>query len=200
MTAVPRSRAGLFGAVVAGLLWIDLSTKAWAFHSLGYEHRTSDWNWESSFLWGRLTVTFQTSFNRGALFGWGQGWTGWFAGLSLVAVAGILYWLFVRQAARSVPVTVCTALIAAGALGNLYDRMGWHGCTDAAGERIHAVRDFIDCTIPGLQWRRWGLPSLVAEYPWPIFNLADVFLVVGTMLLVVLGLGSDLGRDGSSQP
>lgn len=196
MTAVPRSRGMLFGAVVASLLWVDLATKSWAFQSLGYEHRVSDWSWEANFLWGRFSITFQTSFNRGALFGLGQGWTTWFAGLSLVAVAGILYWLFVRQEARSAAVTVCMALIAAGALGNLYDRLGWHGCTDLAGRRIHAVRDFIDCTIPGLRWRGWGLPERVAEYPWPIFNLADVFLVVGTAALVLLGLGRDAARPG----
>ncbi|MFN9371987.1 MAG: signal peptidase II [Planctomycetaceae bacterium] len=195
MNPVPRSRWVLFGAVVASLLWADLASKSWAFQSLGYEHRTSDWSWETNLLWGRFSITFQTSFNRGALFGLGQGWTSWFAGLSLVAVAGILYWLFVRQEARSAAVTVCMALIAAGALGNLYDRLGWHGCTDLAGRRIHAVRDFIDCTIPGLRWRARGLPELVAEYPWPIFNLADVFLVVGTTVLVLVGLWRD-----SAQP
>jgi signal peptidase II len=200
MTAVPRSRAGLFVTVVAVLLGIDLATKSWAFESLGYEHRASEWAWETDLLWGRLSITFQTSFNRGALFGWGAGWTNWFAGLSLIAVVGILYWLFVRQAARSVPVTGALSLIAAGALGNLYDRLGWHGCTDHAGERIRAVRDFIDCTVPGLQWRGWGLPSLVTEYPWPIFNLADVFLVLGTMTLVLLGLRSDLDQNDPSLP
>lgn len=191
MNPVPRSRVVLFGTVVGGLLWADLATKSWAFQSLGYEHRTSDWSWESHLLWGRFAITFQTSFNRGALFGLGQGWTSWFAALSLVALAGILYWLFVRHEARSVTVTLCMALIAAGALGNLYDRLGWHGCTDLSGRPIYAVRDFIDCTIPGWRWRAWGLPALVAEYPWPIFNLADVFLVVGTAALVLVGLWRD---------
>lgn len=204
MNPVPRSRGFLFGAVVSGLVWIDLATKSWAFDSLGYEHRTSEWSWQTSFLWGRFSIGFQTSFNRGALFGWGQGWTNWFAGLSLFAVAGIVYWLFVRHEARSAVVTVCLSLIAAGALGNLYDRLGWHGCTDLNGQRIYAVRDFIDCTIPGLRWRGWGLPSLVAEYPWPIFNLADVFLVLGTAMLVLVGLGSNgaatRGRERANVP
>jgi len=198
MNPVPRSRAILFGAVVAGLVWVDLASKSRAFDLLGYEHRSSDWSWQTNLLWGRFSIAFQTSFNRGALFGWGQGWTTWFAGLSLVAVAGILYWLFVRQEARSAGVTVCLSLIAAGALGNLYDRLGWHGCTDLAGRRVYAVRDFIDCTIPGLRWRGWGLPELVAEYSWPLFNLADVFLVVGTACLVLAGLGRDANPPGET--
>ena len=90
MNPVPRSRAILFGAVVAGLVWVDLASKSRAFDLLGYEHRSSDWSWQTNLLWGRFSIAFQTSFNRGALFGWGQGWTTWFAGLSLVAVAGIL--------------------------------------------------------------------------------------------------------------
>lgn len=191
MNSVPRSRVVLFGAVVVSLLGADLATKSWAFQSLGYEHRTSDWSWQTNLLWGRFSITFHTSFNRGALFGLGQGWTTWFAVLSVLAVAGILYWLFVKHEARSSAVTVWMSLIAAGALGNLYDRLGWHGCTDLAGRRILAVRDFIDCTIPGLRWRGWRPPELVAEYSWPIFNLADVFLVVGTAALVLLGLWGD---------
>lgn len=191
MTAVPRSRFVQFGVLVAGLLWGDLATKSWAFESLGYEHRSSDWAWSTPFLWGRLSLTFQTSFNRGALFGMGQGWTGFFAGLSLLALFGIVYWLFVRGEARSGWATFWMALIAAGALGNLYDRLGWHGCTDLDGKPVFAVRDFIDCTIPGLRWRGWTRPVFVPSFAWPIFNLADVWLVLGTAGLVVLGLGSE---------
>jgi signal peptidase II len=117
---------------------------------------------------------FHTSFNRGALWGIGQNLTMLFALLSLLAAFVILYWLFIRGAARSWMLTLCLAFIMAGTLGNLYDRLGWHGCTDAFGNRILGVRDFL--------LFRFG------TYNFPVFNLADVFLVSGAMCLIVQSL------------
>ena len=62
-------------------------------------------------LWGRFEIRLTTLFNEGALFGIGQGFSWLFAALSILAVAGIVYWLFVRGEARSWWLTVTLGLI-----------------------------------------------------------------------------------------
>jgi len=189
MKQVPPSRYWLFGSIAAsGLAW-DLITKSRVFRELGYPGRSSDWSYSTPFLWGKFSFRLTTWFNQGALFGIGQG-KGWlFASLSVLAVAGIIYWLFVRGEARSKWLTVTLGLILAGALGNLYDRMYLHGCVDSiSGEPIYGVRDFFQADIPFISWS-WPLTfRLIPEYHWPIFNFADVFLVTGAIMLTIYSL------------
>jgi signal peptidase II len=190
MADFPRSRYCWFGAISAGALAWDLASKSWVFSSLGYENRTSDWSWATPLLWGRFEIRLTTHFNQGALFGIGQG-LGWlFAVLSVVAAAAIVYWLFVRGEARSLWLTVALALVLAGALGNLYDRLHLHGCRKADGTPQRGVRDFIDCTIPWIGTAGWFRLQLVREKEWPIFNFADTYLVAGALALVSYSLFS----------
>jgi signal peptidase II len=123
------------------------------------------------YLNGWMTFRLFTSFNHGALWGMGQGLTWMFSTLSLVAIAGVLYWLFVHGAARSLWLTVSLALVMAGTLGNLYDRLGMHGYVDQQGVLIRAVRDFLFFTF--------------GKFHWPVFNFADSFLVTGAIILVL---------------
>ena len=119
---------------------------------------------------------FRTSLNEGALFGFGQGYSTAFAVVSVVAALFILYWLFVVGEARDRLLCIALGLVTAGILGNLYDRLGWHGLLwpdfqpGRAGQSILAVRDFIHFTV--------------GSFEWPTFNLADSFLVCGAALLV----------------
>jgi len=88
-------------------------------------------------------------------------------GAGLIAIGllalGVVGYLFARDPARPW-MWLATGLVAGGALGNLADRV-----------RADAVTDFID------------LP------PWPPFNLADVAITAGVIVLVVLYL-----RDASA--
>jgi signal peptidase II len=183
-TVVPVSRYWCFGLLTIGGLSADLISKWWAFRALGGPHRTSDWNYGVDFLWGRFECTLTTTFNFGALFGMGQGLSWLFALLSVAAAGGIVYWLFARGHARSLWLTITLALILSGALGNLYDRINLHGWTDDQGHPIYAVRDFINCTIPGIELHGFQ-PRLIQEYHWPVFNLADVCLVTGAIMLML---------------
>ncbi len=188
MKAVPRSRYVCFLLLVAGGVASDLLSKAWVFALLGGEKRGSAWSWGTDFLWGRFEFRLFTLFNQGALFGIGQG-LGWlFAALSVLAAAGIVYWLFIRGEARSWWLTVTLGLILAGALGNLYDRLHLHGWRDADGRPQEGVRDFLDCTIPGFAFEGSWLPRLKSEYRWPVFKLADVYLVTGAVMLTLYSL------------
>jgi signal peptidase II len=184
MTVVPRSRYWYFGLIACAGLLFDLATKWHVFHDLGGPNRTSDWSYKTNFLWGRFEFSLATTFNHGALFGIGQGLSWFFALLSIAAAAGIVYWLFVRKQAKSLWLTITLGLILAGALGNLYDRMALHGWHDTNGAPVYAVRDFLNCTIPGIQLD--GIkPRFLREYHWPVFNFADVFLVTGAIMLTL---------------
>lgn len=184
MTAVPSSRYWCFGLLTVGGLAADLVSKWRVFDHLGGPHRTSDWSYQTDFLWGRFEFSLATTFNHGALFGIGQGLSWLFALLSGIVAGGIVYWLFVKGHARSLWLTVTLGLILAGALGNLYDRMNLHGWTDSNGAPVYAVRDFLNCTIPGVEFD--GIkPRLKREYHWPVFNLADVWLVTGAVMLTL---------------
>ncbi len=107
-----------------------------------------------------------------------------FAALSIAALLGIITWLFVYKAARDRWLTFTLGIISGGILGNLYDRLGlWHSGGLPAGvdaELTGAVRDWIL-----VQWKEVNLKIF---NPWPNFNLADSFLVVGAIMLAIHAL------------
>ena len=184
----PLCRVIVFSLLmVCGLAW-DLWTKYWVFAVLGYPHRSSDWSAGCPLLWGQFSIRLTTSFNQGALFGIGQGWGWLFATMSLIAIGFIIYWLFVRGESHSWWLTCSLGVVTAGILGNLYDRLYWHGCRLPDGSPLYGVRDFIDCSIPWIQWNEQFQPMLQAQWPYPIFNFADTFLVCGAISLVLQSL------------
>jgi signal peptidase II len=91
------------------------------------------------------------------------------AGAPLILITlvalGVVVYLFARNPARP-GMWVATGLLAGGAIGNLVDRV-----------RADAVTDFVD------------LP------PWPPFNLADIAITAGVLLLVFVYL-----RDSEREP
>lgn len=125
-------------------------------------------------------LALETNLNVGALFGMGQGFGLVFAAVSLAAIAGILA-LVSRPATRQDAwLLAALALITGGVIGNLYDRLGlpgltWHFPPERLGQPVLAVRDWIHFRLEGV-------------IDWPIFNLADSWLVVGAGLLVLLSL------------
>ncbi len=150
----------------------DLITKALAFKNLGMPGTNPGWPVINNMLW------YRTSLNEGALFGLGQGMGWFFISVSVAALLGILItvsWLRIRN--DSV-LLVALACITGDILGNLYDRLGipslrWHAPLGRQGEPVFAVRDWIHFRLEGI-------------IDWPIFNLADSFLVFGAGLLLLL--------------
>ncbi|MSR57347.1 MAG: signal peptidase II [Planctomycetaceae bacterium] len=199
MNQVPQNRYWCFGLLAASALAWDLISKAWVFAELGYPKRVSDWSYSMPLLWGQFSMQLTTWFNQGALFGIGQG-LGWlFAVLSIGAAAGIVYCLFIRGQATSWWLTVTLALILAGALGNLYDRLYLHGCVDpASGKPLPGVRDFLQCDIPlvGYEWPFHFY--LIERFNWPVFNFADMYLVVGAIMLTLYSLFAPAPRGQTS--
>ncbi|MEQ8784901.1 MAG: signal peptidase II [Pirellulaceae bacterium] len=158
----------LFLLLAVGGCAADLLSKRAVFAWLGLPPdgpvlTNTYWIWEPY-------IGVQTAVNQGALFGMGQGLSIWFAGLSVLAAAGIVYWLFVRRAAHDLFLTITLGMVSAGILGNLYDRLGlWHGVEIQERFR-NGVRDWILFQYP--------------PYTWPNFNLADSLLVCGAALLM----------------
>lgn len=113
------------------------------------------------------SLRFNLHFNTGASFSMGSesGIGPWVGVIALVVVAVLVF----GETSRSTWGAVSAGLIAGGAFGNLVDR----ALRGDDGFMHGAVVDFID-----LQW-------------WPVFNVADMGVVVGAILLVVVGLRSD---------
>lgn len=101
--------------------------------------------------------------NHGALFGLGGEYIHLanllFAAVSIVAAVAIVIWSFQRGTTLDLLLSCALGLILAGTLGNLYDRLVFHG-----------VRDF-------LHW--------FGGFEWPVFNIADSCLVCGASLLLL---------------
>ena len=125
------------------------------------------------------SLRLNLAYNTGTAFSLGGGLGPWIALLALVVV-GVLVWQ--GRSVRTRTGAVALAMIVGGALGNVFDR-AFRG---DAGFMQGAVVDFLD-----LQW-------------WPIFNLADIGIVVGGILLVVVSFRAkdaddDEPPEGSSR-
>lgn len=161
------ARIALFLLIAAGGCGADLATKAWAFAKLGEPSGPTSWLWED-------VVGFQTALNPGALFGMGGGLSWLFALLSAIAAVCLVVWFFFGSAARDTWLTITLALILAGILGNLYDRLGFSSHPERNAALQYAVRDWI---LVRIHLGRW-------TYDWPNFNLADSMLVCGAGMIV----------------
>jgi signal peptidase II len=155
-----RSRIVLTLAVLAITLALDLWTKAWAWEHLrrGKPVMVIDPLLELAF-----------SFNLGAAFGFlnDASWSRFFfIGVTVLALA-YMTWLALTLPTRRAYGFVAVGLIAAGAAGNLHDRLV------RANEGGHyGVVDFIKVNYP------WG-------GSWPTFNVADALLLIGVATLLV---------------
>lgn len=174
----------LFFAIMVAALAADLGSKEAVFRVLGMPG-----------MGGRIVLipgifVLETNLNEGALFGMGQGMGMFFAAVSLAALAGILVMVSRPSTMASAWLLMALALISGGILGNLYDRLGlpglaWHAPLERIGQPVHAVRDWIHVTVPGV-------------IDWPIFNLADSWLVIGAGMLLVTAMRPDPVTPGAA--
>jgi len=135
------------------LLVLDLWTKALATEHLNYAEPvvvTSFFNWT-------------LLHNTGAAFSFlssAGGWQHWlFGGIASIISVVLVVWIY-RAPATAVLLKFSLALILAGALGNLWDRV-----------TLGYVVDFI-------QWH-------YKDYYWPAFNIADAAISVGAVAMVI---------------
>jgi signal peptidase II len=106
------------------------------------------------------TLRFRLAFNTGMSFSLGSG-SGWLIAPAALAVVAGLLWMS-RRITRPLGL-LAIGMVVGGALGNLVDRVFRAGDGVLGG----AVVDFID-----VQW-------------WPVFNVADMGVVCGAVLLLI---------------
>lgn len=119
-------------------------------------------------------LEFKLVLNPGAVFGIGAGKRTFFIIATALAI-GFAVWMFVRWVGRGdVLAQSAIALVIAGGLGNLYDRI-----------RFACVRDFLH-PLPGVEFPFGISTPWSGREVWPyVSNLADLWLIIGVGILVV---------------
>jgi signal peptidase II len=107
--------------------------------------------------------------NPGGAFGLFRDSGSVFTVLSLVAVV-FLFWTVHRYPAHLTGMRVALGLVLGGAVGNLIDRI-----------RMHRVVDFFDVGFGDLRW--------------PVFNVADVAVVLGVVMFLIVSIRSGDSDD-----
>ncbi|MEW5773964.1 MAG: signal peptidase II [Thermodesulfobacteriota bacterium] len=101
--------------------------------------------------------------NQGAAFGFlnqeGLGWQRWFFIAASLLASGVILWLLRSEEGQSRLGAAGLGLVLGGALGNLVDRV-----------RTGLVVDFLDFYVGG--WH------------WPAFNVADMGISCGVLMLI----------------
>lgn len=153
----PKPNALSWLLLSAAMIVLDQLSKHWALSGLQYNQPVTViegfWNW---------TLVY----NYGAAFSFlsdAGGWQRWFfSGLAVVISAVLVFWLS-RTPRGDWRTAFPFALIVAGALGNLIDRV-----------RFGYVVDFVDWYLGFTDWPHW-----------PAFNIADACIVVGAVMMVL---------------
>jgi signal peptidase II len=145
----------VFWPTVVGVVLADIVTKAIAVYALqprGFPHPLIG-------EWVRLTLVY----NPGAAFGLSVGsWSRvFFIALTCVAVP-VLWRLYKATRPFDNARVLALALVMAGALGNVIDRL----------RSADGVVDFLDIGIGAMRW--------------PTFNIADIAVTTGAILLSVV--------------
>lgn len=147
-----RHKLWIAACVLGGVLALDIVTKRWALVELAHgftEHAANGW------------VPLTLAFNTGIAFGLGVPAAGrWFLIAASVFVVVMLAGLFHSARPNDWLRVTSVALVTAGALGNLIDRVRWE----------RGVVDFIG-------------PFDLGFMHWPIFNVADMAITTGALLL-----------------
>lgn len=107
-------------------------------------------------------IKFEYVENYGAAFGILQEKKIFFIIVTLIVLIAIIFFVTKYFYALSRLMKIALAMLSGGAVGNFIDRV-----------RLGYVLDFISLKLPG-------------NYKFPVFNIADSFIVISTVLIVAL--------------
>lgn len=150
-----------FGLLIVGLFALDIATKQIMQSVLKTIGST-------------ITIIpnlfeFQLVYNTGSF----SGWLGSDFGhiiliiISFVGAIGLPYLLVKYRDKFTLPMNIGIALVTAGNLGNLIDRLAY------VDGKPRGVIDFFHFYIPAI------------KFDWPVFNVADICIVVGVIMFAV---------------
>lgn len=144
-----RDRRVWFWIVLIGTLALDQVVKAWVRGHLA-EHESPGFPWPGVF---EITLNYNTGVAFGKLAGRGV----WMAPIA-IGIAGMAIFHAMKHPKDSRWTMTLAALMASGALGNLYDRVFLNRVTD-------------------MFWFR--------PINFPVFNVADICITVATIMLLI---------------
>lgn len=151
----------------------DWSSKNYFSGTLSDEERQHAIIVRTDIIPSMFSLLKNSPLNKGALFSLGNQWgltaNAFFITVSSLAILGIVMWAIWPHQHRNGLYTLVLALILSGAVGNCLDRILYGG-----------VRDWI--------WVYYQRGEGDYPFNWPVFNLADCFLVGGAILLLLHGL------------
>ena len=149
----------------------DLISKQWAVSTIGNPDQIDFFD-PATMLKPIVIIEnylrFNTVHNTGAVAGMAAGKTTLLVVASVAAVVFLL-WLFATSRPSQWLTHIALGMLFAGALGNMYDRIFNQG----------KVIDFIEVNL-----------HVWPANPWPTFNVADIFLCLGVVILLLTLLGS----------
>jgi signal peptidase II len=125
-----------------------------------------------------LGTFFQITYveNEGAAFGVQLGSPILFLILSIIAAILVFYYLIRMHDKNWLP-QLALAFIAAGAIGNLSDRLIHGKVVDFFDV------EFFDISIPSFKFFGWTL-SGYSMTRWPVFNIADIAITCGMIMIL----------------
>lgn len=168
--------------ITAGAVLLDVLTKLFvkgiSLPSMGIQLKGMPYASSIPIIGDFLKLTFIE--NPGMAFGIHVNNKEYLALFTIVATIGLLFYL-IRIRKESFWLRTPIALILAGAIGNLINRV-FFGVIFSYAPLLHGnVVDFIDVEFFDLQILGYNMSR------WPIFNLADVFVTIGVILLLTSG-------------
>jgi signal peptidase II len=115
--------------------------------------------------------------NPGGVFGTRLGSQNFYTFISLLAI-GVTLWFFFKSKTKEKKFEIGLSLVLGGAVGNLIDRFRF-------GEVVDFLDfDFFNISIAPTKIVFFKFPGYYMDR-WPVFNLADSYVLIGMVLIVI---------------
>jgi signal peptidase II len=151
-----KTQIFILGLVALGVVIVDQLTKWWVVANVAGK---------PPLVVIEGFVRLRYTENRGAAFGFFQGWAGALSIVAIAVVFAIVYSASKLGGTNKLGL-IALGLITGGALGNLLDRL-----------RVGYVVDFVDVYGPRITIDH-------TPYTFPVFNAADSSITIGAILLI----------------